>query len=566
MGTTNCKAGAARRLIKGECRSFVAPVCLICLIYATAAAGAVAAAVISRKVIDTALKTEAGNFTARAAALLAVAAAEILLAYFGARLRAVTAARLETRLKSVLLRSYLDKDYQALCGIHSADVVNRLHGDVKTFASGFTGLPPAAVSAVIRLVLAGLVLITFNYKFAVAVVCLAVASATAGRFYAKRQKNLQIRIRQSDGEINALMQECAENAALIKTLPESSLFTDCADSKIKENYITRLKKINLSNLAGAGLAVVFTGGYYAALIWGAIKAGRGSLTYGALIAILQLLAQIRNPVVKISEIIPGFAATAASAERLYALELLPSEPVGAPCDKTAVYGSMIEIRGKNIKFSYGGRTVLTGGNFVIKKGEFTAVTGISGAGKTTVLELLAGLLSPASGELYIKTETGNIPINAQTRPLFAYIPQEKSIFSMTVRENLLAADKAASDEDMKKALETACVYDDITALPRGLDSSLGERGLGLSQGQLQRLSIARAVLGGSPVLLLDETTGALDETTERAVFHNIKALKDRTAVIVTHNQATAAICDRVINIENGIITENPPTVLNSRNC
>ena len=260
-----------------------------------------------------------------------------------------------------------------------------------------------------------------------------------------------------------------------------------------------------------------------------------------LIAFLQLISQLRAPLQNISGILPKYYAALASAERLIGLEALENEET-QHIENIPTFQS---ITGENITFGYGDKPILKDFNFKIEKGSMTAIVGTSGIGKTTLFKLILGLYDTTSGNIKINNE---IDVSAATRPLFAFVPQGNMILSGSIRDNLTLCNPDIPLSEIIKVCKTAKIHDYIASLENGYDTVLTERGGGMSEGQIQRLAIARALLADTPVLLLDEATSALDKETELSLLSNIKELNDKTVILVTHRKTSIDFCDNIITI------------------
>lgn len=295
--------------------------------------------------------------------------------------------------------------------------------------------------------------------------------------------------------------------------------------------------------------LIFNAGYYFAMAYAAYKLSTHDMTYGDVTAILALVAQIQSPFKSISSLIPRVFAVMASVERLLELENIRDEGVGEALDAKKLYQDMDGIVFDGVTFSYSDDAVVSGIDINIKKGECAVIAGESGAGKSTAIKLLLGIIPKQSGEMYISCGDKKIPIGSETRGLFAYVPQGNFVLSGTIRENITFGRDGASDDEIIRAAEIVQIWDYIKTFDKGLDTDLGEKGLGLSEGQIQRIAIARAILHDAPILLLDEATSALDSVTEKNLLSAIRELTDKTCIIVSHKQAAFDICDKVIYIE-----------------
>ena len=296
------------------------------------------------------------------------------------------------------------------------------------------------------------------------------------------------------------------------------------------------------------LYAFFTMGYYGIFIWGANGISKDVLTYGTLMAFLQLFQQLRAPLQNISGIIPQYYSALASAERLMEIEQgEEDEPPIADEKLEQLKKDFKEFSFNNVDFAYGEDNILQNCSFSVPRGKITALTGESGSGKSTVFRLVLGLYEPQSGSIMVNDD---IPLDTSLRGLFAYVPQGNLVLSGSIRENITLCDDAVAEEDIIKAAKAAEIYDLIMSLPQGFDTVLSERGAGVSEGQIQRISIARALLTDAPILLLDEATSALDEETETRVLDNIKAMNDKTVLFVTHRNTSLKVCDRIVHVEN----------------
>ena len=336
----------------------------------------------------------------------------------------------------------------------------------------------------------------------------------------------------------------------------------------------QLNRGYFSTAMNCSINTVFQLSWLICMLWGGVGIYKGALTYGSLAAIIQLVGQIQGPIAAAADIAGQAYSTVSSAERLKEVLDLPeeedSESERATASGPELYRNLNAIILNDVSFDYGREPVLCGVNAEIKTGDFVAVTGVSGSGKSTLFQLLLGIYQPKSGSVELgfdraggaalaaltvdgMTAGGETMLKAskKTRPLFAYVPQGNILFSGTLRENLMMFNEEATDEELYNATKLACIDHLVEQLDDGLDTMLGERGVGLSEGQAQRVAVARAILSHAPVLLLDECTSALDEETEARLLENISRMKDRTCFIVTHRRAAMSICDYRLHIENG---------------
>jgi len=287
-----------------------------------------------------------------------------------------------------------------------------------------------------------------------------------------------------------------------------------------------------------------------ALVWSAVGIVNGVMTFGDLTALTQLVAQLQGPFVNLSGVYPKYIAMMAAADRLMELEDCCGEAQQEEnCDCRRLYEEMTDLVAEGLNFSYDRDQVLKNSDFSVSKGSFTVIFGPSGIGKSTIFKLFLGIFPPKSGKLFVKCGEKQVEISRKTRKLFAYVPQGNLLFSGTLRDNLTLTKPDATEEELQNAIFASCMDGFLPQLPHGLETILGENAHGLSEGQAQRLAIARAVLGGAPILLLDEVTSALDAETEAQVLRRLRDLPDRTVIAVTHRPAALELADWKLEVQ-----------------
>ncbi len=456
--------------------------------------------------------------------------------------------KLEMDYKSYLFGEILNKKQEKISVYHSGELMNRLTADVGVVADGASGILPTVVSAFARLICAVVALIILDWIFAVAftvagVLVFAVIGALRGML-----KSLHKKAQETDGKVRSFMQECIENLLAVKVFSINGKIERQACELQEENFKIRMRRKNYSVIGHAIYNFIFSAGYLFALIYGGVKILGGVLSYGALSAILQLVNNVQVPFASLSNVLPKYYAMIASCERLIEIEQIESEKEKPLVDGQAVYNKMRGISFENIEFSYDRDVVLSNASLYINKGDFVMIEGASGVGKSTLVKLLLGVYQPSQGHIYIDAVDGNIEVDNATRTLFSYVPQGNMIFSGTLKDNVTFIKEDATDEQIERALKISCAYDFVKNLPNGLNTIVGENGVGLSEGQVQRVAIARAVLCNAPVMLLDEATSALDEQTEANLLENLKEIEGITLIIVSHKKAAAAICNKRIKV------------------
>ena len=462
-------------------------------------------------------------------------------------------ADLERDWKQQLLHGLLHGDYASVKQYHSAELLNRLNNDVGKVNDGILSILPSAAAMLTKLIAAVVVLGVLDGRFTLLIVILGVVVLFATGIMRRHLKDLNKRVSEHDGKVSGFLQESMEKLLMVQAMDVSAEVERRADILMEERYEIQRKRKNVSLLTNTGISLMSYGAGFLALVWCAYRMLQGQMSFGSLTAVIQLVNQLQAPFVNLSGVLPKYVAMIASAERLMELEAIQGEP--APCGEkpSALYRDMEFLRAEGLTFSYERDSILQDADFSLPRGAFAVITGPSGIGKSTLLKLLLGVYRPECGELYLDSRGEKFPLDRSTRQLFAYVPQGNLLFSGTLRENLTIVAPEATEEEIRQAVYVSNMETFVSHLPQGLDTPLGENGAGLSEGQAQRLAIARAVLGGAPILLLDECTSALDETTEQTVLQRLRELPNRTCIAVTHRPAAIALCDWRLEVHDGKI-------------
>lgn len=472
--------------------------------------------------------------------------------FYMEKLRAKMTTQLRTKLFSKILRS----DYAKTYAYHSGELMNRLTTDISEVAAYTVGLLPVIAGITVQCVGSIIALATIDPLFTLIYVVAGALFAVTTAMFRKKLKQRQKEVLEADGTFRAYTQESFGSMMTIKAYGVEGRATEKAQDFGNAYYEKRMARNRLRASMSALFSLLSNFGLIFAVVWCSV----GILIdqtpdYGSMMAVVLLLMQLQAPLSSISTITPAYYARLASGERLAEIYKIPvDESIQNADNSKEIYKNLSQIRFNDLGFTYGRDVIFENVNTQFQKGEIVCLTGASGSGKSTVFKLLLSVFKPTNGNITLD----EISLNETHRGLFAYVPQGNFLFSGTIYENLtFFAEENALPEDSEKiaqALKVACA-EFVYELPEGLHTPLLERGSGLSEGQLQRLAVARAILSQRPILLLDEATSALDEDTEKQLLENIKGLQNRTCLIVTHRPAALSIADRILTVDNGKITQ-----------
>ena len=481
---------------------------------------------------------------------------QILLSLLNSYLRERLRFKLEIKLKQNLFEKILKKEYKFITSYHSGELLNRMFSDNVIIAEIASSFLPNIVSVVSKLIFAFVALFSLALEFTVLLLVGGLFIVLFSFSIRKITKKMHKRTQEADGKVRSYMQESVENILAVKVFSNEDATVEKANALQKNYYGKRIAQRKLFIIANTGLHLVFSVVYVLAVIYGAYGIINDTgMDYGTLTAMLQLVTQIQYPLLSIGGVLPQFYNMTASIERIMEIEDIANEPDAVEINPTEFYSSLKAIEFDGVTFSYGRDTVLENSSITINKGDFVCIKGISGIGKSTLFKLLLGVYPDYQGKIAYITENGEIEPNKAIRKLYSFVPQGNLLFSGSLKENLTFVKKDATDEEIEKALKLACAYDFVKELPNGIDTIIGEKGLGLSEGQTQRIAIARALLVNAPILLFDEATSALDEKSELALLENLKTLDGVTLIIISHKKAAESFCNRTLEVVNKRITE-----------
>lgn len=520
---------------------------LICVITVILVLLSLSTTLVTKELIDAAVSSDYNNIWKYGAVLLGVVLCEIALYYILGLIRLRTGTRFQRVLQGTIIREILSKEYQKLRGYHSGELVNRVFSDGGTVKSGVLSIIPGIVSTMISFIGAATILIVLDWRFVLLLFIAGIIGLAIVLLFRKPMKERHKRMRKAEDRLHSSIQETLENIRLIKaSVSEGRVFRQI-DHRQEILQKEQIRQGKFSVMMNNSMNVMFDFSWLFCMLWGCAAIFRGELTYGSLAAMIQLIGRVQGPITDAVAIATELYGVIASAERLMELTELPSEPIEDPVT------AFDEINVEHVSFRYDDESeyVLKDVSCRIHKGDFVALTGASGGGKTSLFQLLLNIYPPNTGNVEYIIGTEKVQASRATRSLFAYVPQGNTLFSGTLRENLTMFTDEASDEEILQAMRAACI-EELAAEP-GLDTEIGERGVGISEGQAQRVAVARALLTKAPILLLDESTSALDEETEAQMLKNISEMRDKTLLIVTHRRAALSICDYQLHISEGAI-------------
>lgn len=460
--------------------------------------------------------------------------------------RNILGIKAQNRMQQRMLDRILRSEWTGKESHHSGDVLNRLEQDVGTVVSFLTETIPNTLSVVAMFVGAFLYLFSMDKVLAFVIVGIIPVFVLLSRLYVGQMRRLTRQVRDSDSKVQSVLQETIQHRMLIKTLESDSVMVDRLESTQSELRHRVVRRTAFSVVSNLILNVGFSIGYLIAFLWAALRMSDQTLSFGGMTAFLQLVNRIQGPARDLTKLAPAFVSVFTAAERLMELEENPLEEQGDPIPITAPCG----VRLDHISYAYddGDSNVIEQLDFDFYPGSCTAVLGETGAGKTTLIRLILALLHPNEGKVILYNQQEQKELSPLMRCNFVYVPQGNTLMSGTIRDNLRLGKLNATEEEIKAALEMSCASF-VMELPDGLDTVCTEAGGGLSEGQAQRISIARALLRNRPIMLFDEATSALDPETERQLLHNILSNHDKTVIFITHRPAVVDYCDQTLHLQ-----------------
>ncbi len=474
----------------------------------------------------------------------------LILADFGLNIssvwvRNILGIRAQNRMQQRMLDRLLRAEWVGRERRHSGDVINRLETDVNNVVTFLTETLPNTLGVMLLFIGAFSYLFSMDRLLAFVTVAILPLFIGVSKLYVRRMRSLTRMVRNSDSQVQSVLQEAIQHRLLIKTLEGTNAMVDKLSATQRQLRFHVLQRTRFSVLSNFILNFGFSLSYLVAFLWAAVRMSQHTLTFGGMTAFLQLVNRIQTPARSLSKVIPAFVNVFTAAERLMELEEAPLEEQGEPIAFAAPCG----VRFTEVDYAYeDDAPVIDRLSFDFRPGTCTAILGETGAGKTTLIRLILALIHPQHGWVELYDSHHALPLSPRMRCNFVYVPQGNTLMSGTIRDNLRLGRRDASDEEMMQALHQACA-DFVAELPAGLDTPCSEAGGGLSEGQAQRITIARALLRGRPIMLFDESTSALDPATEQQLLSNLLGAHHRTIIFITHRPAVVQYCDGVLRLD-----------------
>lgn len=517
-----------------------------------------------KRAIDVASHAAEGSVYSAVAVMAALILASFAINISAVWVRNILGVKAQNHMQQKMLDRILRSEWHGKETRHSGDVLNRLEFDVRNVVTFLTETIPSTLSVIVLFTGSFCYLFSMDAVLAVTIVAMLPLFILTSKIYMGHMRRLTREVRNSDSRVQSVLQETIQHRMLIKTMEKDTEMVDRLEgthSQLRRNVVERTKFSLFSNLV---LNSGFSLGYLVAFLWSALRMSAGTLSFGGMTAFLQLVAKIQGPARNLTKLVPTFVSVFTAAERLMELEENPLEEQGDPIAVGTTGGAGIKIQNVCYAYDDGKTDVIHDLTFDFPPNTCTAILGETGAGKTTLIRLFLALMKPQKGHVYIYDSERQLDMTPRLRCNIVYVPQGNTLLSGTIRDNLRMGKTNATDEEMLDALDKACA-NFVKGLPGGLDTNCAEAGGGLSEGQAQRIAIARALLRDGRVMIFDEATSALDPETERQLLTNLLSKRRHTVIFITHRPAVVNYCDQTLRIEKNIRTAIPDAEAADRN-
>jgi ATP-binding cassette subfamily B protein len=534
-------------------KPFIIPLSAIILLGGTSSILGIYRVLISKALIDAATHAETGKMLNTLIIFAIFIAIEILIQTITSKLSVKSYLEICNNIQKNFYKKIMYAKWAPFNKYHSGDILTRLTSDADAVTNLLINVIPNMITNIVLLLGSFLMLLYFNSTLAIIAFLFSPLPLIISKFYSTKLKKIYKKLQQKESQYRSFLHESIQNITIVKAFSLENTNLIQINTIQKEKLDLTLSKNNLTIISNTIFSLSSWFIFFLVYTWGVTKLSKGTITFGTITALLQLINNIKDPFSNIATSIPKIGSTLASAERLIEIEDLESDIF----DTTGTYMDKAGIEFNNVSFSYeNSNSILKDINLTINPNQTVALIGSSGEGKTTLIRILLSLTYPTTGKIFLTNKIGKLDVTATTRRMISYVPQGNTLFSGTIYDNVKFGNLDATEEDIKAALRAACALDFIDILPNGLNCVIGEGGQGLSEGQAQRISIARALIKKAPILILDEATSALDSDTEINVLKSIKNLNPTpTCLIITHRHTALKICNRVLKLDNGRIIE-----------
>ena len=499
-----------------------------------------------KHLVDIATGVAEGSIPMFAGIVIGVIVLRLLVTAVNVRIENLTTSKMNFIIRRRLYSALLQSKWNGRERLHSGDTLNRLETDVSTVTGVICSDTPQLFSTLIQLLAAVAYLSTMDVRLALVLLVITPVFLVVSRLFFRKMRSLTRNIRDTESRVQSHLQESLQHRVVISSMENGSQMEDRLDDLQDIEYGQVKERTRFTIFARTVVGATFSFGYIAAFLWGVYGISTAAITFGVMTAFLQLVGQIQRPVVNITRQIPSFIYSTASIDRLIELEDSPKEETGEPVRIEGPLG----IRVEELTFRYpdGDTDVFSGLNHDFAPLSRTAIVGETGIGKSTLIRLILALLEPGSGSITIYGSSSSAKASPLTRCNLVYVPQGNTLFSGTIRENLLMGDPEASEERLVEVLEVAQAGF-VFSLPAGMDSLCGEGGAGLSEGQAQRIAIARGLLRPGSILLLDEFSSSLDPETEEKLMESVSRFAEgKTVIFITHREKVSSWCDSILKL------------------
>ena len=509
---------------------------------------------ISKSLIDSAIGGNTSEVIKYLIIMISITLGMMLLSPITSLLSTHASTKLNQSIQKKLFEHIEYSNWLEQSKFHSVSLLTRITSDVATISSTLLSTIPNIISILVTLLASFSTLIYLAPSIAIIAVFIGPFLVLVSRYFSKKLKDLYKKAQEEDVKYRAFIQESVQNIMIVKTFCMEKINMNRLVQIQDNKYKIAMKNTKLSSMTGLAMSLCSNLAYFTIFCWGALNISTGVTTYGTFTAMLQLYSKVQYPFSSLASMFPGLISTIAAAERLIELEAIPLEKSS---ETEIIDFTNPEIAFENVSFEYKkGNKIINDVNLTIPYGETIAFVGPSGEGKTTLIRLILSLINPSSGKVYLKENNKEDTFNRDYRNLISYVPQGNTLFSGTIEDNLRYGNFEATEEEIYEALKNACALDFVNVLEDGIKTVIGEKATGISEGQAQRIAIARSFLRKKPILILDEATSALDPETEVKVLKAVKALSHKpTCIIITHRPSALNICHRIIRLEKGHLKE-----------